>query len=101
MSHQQFTEGKPEFPPSGSRFRYLLLGATIQLFLMTVLGGIIRIYGGGGCPDWPTCYGKWWPPAEIGAVLDYSHRLLTALIIPVLLAAAVWGWRSYGKYNLI
>ncbi len=71
--------------------RYLALAAAILVFLVIVLGGMVRVTGSGGaCPDWPTCLGKWTPPAGNSAMIDYLHRIATfmAAVFMVLAAAA-------------
>jgi protoheme IX farnesyltransferase len=74
--------------------RYLLLAASITLFLLIVLGGMLRVTEtGGACPDWPTCFGRFTPPAQDSAMLDYFHRALTLVSTGLLLAAAVVGRR--------
>ena len=73
--------------------RYLALAAAILVFLVIVLGGMVRVTGSGGaCPDWPTCLGKWTPPAGDSAMIDYLHRIATfmAAVFMVLAAAAAW-----------
>ena len=84
-----------------NKFRYLLLASAVAIFLLIVLGGIVRVTeSGGACLDWPTCFGQWTPPAgwtlfNQGASLDYLHRLLTILVAPLILATAVIAWRRY------
>jgi protoheme IX farnesyltransferase len=76
--------------------RYLALAAAIMVFLVIVLGGIVRVTGSGGtCPDWPTCLGSWTPPSGGSAVIDYAHRLATFLAVPLLLAAFGVAWLRY------
>ena len=84
-----------------NKFHYLLLTSAVAIFLLIVLGGIVRVTeSGGACLDWPTCFGQWTPPAgwtlfNQGASLDYLHRLLTILVTPLILATAVIAWRRY------
>jgi len=68
--------------PEKSPLRGWILTTAITLFLSIVLGGIMRTLEGGGgmCPDWPTCFGGWLPPlGNAGAMVDYAHRLTSAL----------------------
>ena len=54
-----------------------VLGTVSQI----TIGGITRVTGSGdGCPDWPTCFGKWFPPLEYHALIEYSHRSMGTLV---------------------
>src|SRR5437588_11110090 len=78
-------------------FRRLALATALLTFLLIVLGGLVRVSGSGlGCPDWPTCYGRPYPPADLHAVIEYSHRTVgafTGLLIIATLLAAFWIYR--------
>src|SRR3990172_2934068 len=63
------------------RFRYIVAAAAVATFLLIVIGGIVRVTGSGlGCPDWPTCFGRFIPPNDIKAQIEYSHRFWASAI---------------------
>lgn len=43
--------------------------ATALIILLIFIGGLVRATGAGlGCPDWPRCWGSWWPPESAEAI---------------------------------
>lgn len=78
------------------RLSYLTLGLALTHL---VFGAIVRITGSGmGCGDnWPKCYGHWFPPMnQPTLVIEWTHRLLAALLITAVVALALtaFGRRS-------
>jgi heme a synthase len=80
------TRGYTITPRQYARATYVALGA---LTLIVLTGAAVRLTGSGlGCPTWPRCYGKVYPPLNTHAVIEFSNRMLT---VPVSLAAlAAW-----------
>ena len=87
--------------------RVVAVLAVLFTFIQIVLGAVVRLTGSGiSCPDWPLCYGLWFPtPAKLAALggIDYSfaqvmfewtHRFNAAVVVgPLTLALAVLAWR--------
>ena len=74
----------------------MLSTASVATYLLIVMGGVVCMTGSGlGCPDWPMCYGQIVPPVNMGAIIETTHRFLAALASPLIVAAAVMGWRKH------
>jgi cytochrome c oxidase assembly protein subunit 15 len=80
------TNGYTVTPRQYAYVAYVALGA---LTLIVLSGAAVRLTGSGlGCPDWPKCYGKAYPPLNAHAVIEFSNRMITG---PVSIAAgAAW-----------
>jgi len=79
------------------RFVTLAWIAAACAYLLIVLGAIVRISGSGmGCGNhWPLCNGHLVPPLnDIPTVIEWSHRLLAALVSVLVLALAALAWRG-------
>ncbi|HLA98724.1 MAG TPA: COX15/CtaA family protein, partial [Anaerolineales bacterium] len=86
-------------------FKILLVAASVAVFLLIVVGGVVRVTAsGGGCPDWPTCFGSFTPPVERSAVRlsahdkagwDYAHRSLSFIVALLVGASAYQARRKY------
>jgi heme A synthase len=77
------------------RFATLAWSAAACTYLLIVLGAIVRITGSGmGCGDhWPLCNGHLFPPLDdIGTVIEWSHRLVAALVSVLVAALAAITW---------
>ena len=95
MEQHRIDLRKPE------HFRFLALAAALTLYILILTGGVVHVTEStGACPDWPTCFGQWTPPAGqnvlvSSAGLDYLHRLVTLVVTPLILAGAIVARRRY------
>ncbi len=87
------------------RFRRVAIASTIITYLLIFVGGLVRISGAGlGCPDWPKCFGRWFPPTSVSqlpanmdpslfnftlAWIEYINRLFGMLVGLFILATAI------------
>jgi heme o synthase len=84
-----------------SRLAKLSLVTTVLTFLAVTAGGLVRATGSGlGCPGWPKCYGRWIPPANEHAIIEWNHRFLVQLAIwfAVAVVVSILIWHRRDRY---
>jgi cytochrome c oxidase assembly protein subunit 15 len=79
-----------------SRRAYFVITAIAlaSLTMIVFTGAAVRLTGSGlGCPDWPRCYGRAVPPADLNAVIEYANRIFTGIVGVAVIAASVLSFR--------
>ena len=74
-------------------FRRLAVVTAVFAYLQIALGGVVRVSGSGlGCPDWPLCHGRPYPPADVHAIVEYSHRTVGPITGVLIIATVIGAW---------
>ena len=84
---QRLRERTDGFTVTPRQYVWFAYAALVALTVIVLTGAAVRLTGSGlGCPNWPRCYGKVYPPLNTHAVIEFSNRLIT---VPVSIAAGL------------
>lgn len=87
-------------PGRASRFPLAAWLFCAYLVAVILFGAWVRIsHSGDGCgSNWPTCHGEVIPTApSTAALIEFTHRVTSALCGLFGLALLLWSWRRYGR----
>jgi heme A synthase len=83
---------------SVAAFRRLAFVTAFFAYLQIALGGVVRVTGSGlGCPDWPLCHGRPYPPADIHSIIEYSHRAVGSITGVLLIVTVIAAWLVFWR----
>lgn len=86
------------FVPSGKAMRRMAIATAISTWVLLLVGCMVHGTGSSlACPDWPTCYGTFFPEMKNGVEYEHTHRVVaTAIGIMTL----VLGWMAWKRRKL-
>jgi cytochrome c oxidase assembly protein subunit 15 len=63
------------------QFRRVTYIALVALSLIVLTGAAVRLSDSGlGCPTWPKCYGKVYPPLTTHALIEFGNRAISGFV---------------------
>lgn len=73
-----------------TQYRKVAFIALAALTVIVFTGAAVRLTNSGlGCPTWPKCYGRVYPPAQTHALIEFGNRALSGLVGVVTVLTAI------------
>jgi cytochrome c oxidase assembly protein subunit 15 len=77
-------------------YKKLAIGTIVAVYLLIMVGGIVRASGSGmGCPDWPKCFGQWVPPTSADQLPEDYQELYGAKLKGEVVFNVFKTWTEY------
>ena len=83
-----------------TRFTQYAWGVLVYNLFVVLWGAVVRASGSGdGCgKHWPLCGGNLAPVFQrVATMIEYSHRLSSGLVVPLVVILFIWGYKAYPK----
>ncbi len=76
-------------------------GTAVSTFLLLVVGGIVHATDSGlACPDWPQCFGSFFPPMVGKVFYEHGHRIFATLVGNFTILEVILCWRAFKPGHL-
>jgi heme A synthase len=87
----------------GRGYRRLAFATAAMVFLLIIVGGVVRVSDSGlgcgaegsGTEGWPLCGGGLVPNVDTNMIIEYTHRILAAGVTVMVATLAFLAWRRY------
>jgi cytochrome c oxidase assembly protein subunit 15 len=77
-------------------FKFLAISSAIGVYILIVIGGITTQTGSGmACPDWPLCFGEFFPNLNINVIIEMTHRYVATFVGFLILFTFILAYRNH------
>ena len=77
-------------------FKFLAIFSAIGVYILIVLGGITTQTGSGmACPDWPLCFGEFFPNLNTNVIIEMTHRYVATFVGFLILFTFILAYRNH------
>jgi cytochrome c oxidase assembly protein subunit 15 len=80
--------------------KILCLAAAVLTWPLIPFGAYVRLNNAGlSCPDWPLCYGQFFPPPGFEIALETGHRFVATLLGIIIIAITIIAFRQAAYFK--